>query len=308
MIRRILKGLLPSLCVLAATEQASAQEIQVTGPLAGAPAVRKLRQHRKQRFELAPAVSFTLLDEYQRTILVGARLNYNVTDWLALGVWGGFGAVKSPTGLSERIQDNNKAKFDPNNPDFNKASEEAGRRLTALNVGQEFTKQLGAINWVLAPQITAVPFRGKLAIFEKIFVDTDAYFFAGPAFVNLTERAPCGGTVNVDCSARENLTVNGQTIPNGGAVKTKPTESRVAIAPTFGLGLSFYTNRWTSIGVEWRALPFSWNTGGFDIRGQGDGERFPDNKVDDKDRQFKFNQMITISLGFYFPRDMKISD
>ena len=73
--------------------------------LKGAPAVRRLRLYREGRIELAPAISFTVLDEYRRTILVGARLNYGVTDWLSIGVWGGFGAVGIPTSLSDKIDD-----------------------------------------------------------------------------------------------------------------------------------------------------------------------------------------------------------
>ena len=70
----------------AVAPSASAQEIQLTGPLAGAPAVRHERLYRDGRFELAPTVSFTLLDEYKRAILFGARAQYNITDWLAVGV------------------------------------------------------------------------------------------------------------------------------------------------------------------------------------------------------------------------------
>src|SRR5687768_3142117 len=50
--------------VVAAPSSASAQEIQLTGPLKGAPAVRQLRLYREGRLEIAPTVSFTLLDEY----------------------------------------------------------------------------------------------------------------------------------------------------------------------------------------------------------------------------------------------------
>ena len=75
-------------------ERAEAQEIQLTGPLAGAPAVRKLRLHRQGPLrDRSGGFSFTLLDEYQRTILLGARLQYNFTDWLSFGVWGALGSV-----------------------------------------------------------------------------------------------------------------------------------------------------------------------------------------------------------------------
>ena len=83
--------------------RAKAQEIQLTGPLTGAPAVRQLRLYREGRFEIAPSVSFTLLDEYRRTIFLGGRLAYNIKDWLAIGVWGAFGAVSSNTDLATEI-------------------------------------------------------------------------------------------------------------------------------------------------------------------------------------------------------------
>ena len=69
--------------------EAHAQQIALTGPLKGAPPVIKLRLYREGRFEIAPRFAFTLLDEYEHSYLLGARLNYYFTDWLAIGVWGG---------------------------------------------------------------------------------------------------------------------------------------------------------------------------------------------------------------------------
>ena len=80
-----------------------AQEIQLTGPLKGAPAARHMRLYREGRFEISPTVSFTLLDEYQRTILVGGRIDYNIKDWLAIGVWGAVQAVSMETDLTDQI-------------------------------------------------------------------------------------------------------------------------------------------------------------------------------------------------------------
>ncbi len=139
-----------------------------------------------------------------------------------------------------------------------------------------------------------VPFRGKLAIFQKIFVDTDAYIFGGPAFVGLKERADCPSTDVPDC--------------NGAGNAPFPTSNRTAIAPTFGLGLSFYIGQFMSLGLEWRGLPFAWNTGGFDTHGGAPDGRFPDNKVNKDDREFKFNMLLSASLGFYFPTKTKSSE
>ncbi len=280
-----------ALCLFATERSAEAQEILLTGPLAGAPAVRKLRLYREGRFEIAPAASFTLLDEYQRTILFGARLNYNITDWLGIGAFGTFGAIKIPTGLSDNVQAENKnRRCRDGNGNFVGTSTDC--KLTAVNQGPDFTEQIGGFDWMVSPQITAVPFRGKLALFQSIYLDTDLYFFAGPAFVGVSERKECDPAKGTDCDTPDSF----------------KKESRVAIAPSFGLGFTFYVNKWNAIGFEWRGLPFAWNTGGFDTKGGGKDSEFPDNKITSDDQQFRFNQMLTISYNFYFPQDYRVSE
>ena len=261
---------------LAEPKQAAAQEIQLTGPLAGAPAVRKLRLYRQGRVELALGPGFTLLDEYQRTIFVAGRLQYNIFDWLGIGVFGGFGAASLDTDLTEKVQDTA-----PRNS------------RTAINLpgrgGQEFNKQTGKLKWMAAPQVTFSPFRGKLAIFQKIFVDTDLYVHGGVAFIGVEERGECAG-------------------PSKPCATSFNAATRTAFAPTFGLGLTLYASGFVSINVEYRAFPFSYNRGGFDSRGAAPDGNFPDNKITDEDRTFKFNQMIFLAAGFHFPTSPKVSE
>lgn len=284
--RKVCAGLAVGFAFLALTETAQAQEILLTGPLAGAPAVRKQKLYRKGRFEIAPAISFTLLDEYQRQILLGGRLQYNIVDWLSIGAWGATGSVlKINTGLSEDIQSvNEERRAGP--PSTNTT-------LTARNIGPDFTKQLGTIEWAFAPQITIVPFRGKIALFQSIFADTDLYLFGGPAFVGINERGNCG---------------TGETVTSCTAPESFALKSRTAIAPTFGLGFTFFLNKFLTFGFEWRGLPFARNTGGFDNRGGGPNNEFPDYKVNADDREFKFNQMLTLTVGFNLPTNYKVSE
>jgi hypothetical protein len=285
--RSVCAGLVAGFALLAFTEKAQAQEILLTGPLAGAPAVRKQKLYRKGRFEIAPTVSFTLLDEYQRQILIGGRLQYNIVDWLSIGAWGASGFIKIPTGLSEDIQTVNEARR------ANMGPPSDNQRLTAANIGPDFTEQLGTIDWVLAPQLTIVPFRGKIALFQSIFADTDLYFFGGPAFVGVKERGNCGtGEQIVDCKSPQSFELKGRT----------------AIAPTFGLGFTFFLNKFLTFGFEWRGMPFARNTGGFDNHGGGPNNEFPDNKVNEADREFKFNQMLSLSIGFNLPTNYKVSE
>lgn len=250
-----------------APRTAQAQEIQLTGPLAGAPAVKGLRQYREGRFELAPTMSFTLLDEYRRTGFVGARLQYNIKDWLGVGVWGGYGVLSLTTDLTDQID----------------AKASRSSTFTQVNVTRgKFEEQTSKLEWIAAPQLQFSPFRGKLALFQNIFADTDLYLHGGLAFVGVKERGECGSAAK-PCATNFGL------------------ESRMALAPTFGLGLNLYTKSIVSFGVEYRAFPFSWNRAGFDQRGTGPDANFPDQKVNDQDRTFKFNQMITLAVGFSFP-------
>jgi len=280
MKRRFVSALLIAcgfLGITAAEEKtAQAQEIQLTGPLAGAPAVRKMRMYREGRFQIAPTVSFTLLDEYRRTIFVGGRLQYNIKEWIAIGAWGGFGVGSLATDLTDQID-----KQAPRNT----------RTATniAPNVG-DFDKQTAKIQYVAAPEITFTPFRGKLAIFQKIFVDTDLYLHGGVAVVGLQERGECAAP-SKPCNDPASFAL----------------QNRTTIAPTFGLGLTFYATNFFSLGVEYRALPFSWNRAGFDSRGE-QNSKAPDNKITSDDQTFKFNQMITIAFGFSLPAKPKISE
>ena len=84
--------------------------------------------------------------------------------------------------------------------------------------------------------------------------------------------------------------------------------AKTKIAPTFGVGFTFYPGNFWSLGVEYRALPFSWNRAGFDSRGSGTNGNFPDGQINSQDDTFKFNQMITVSVGFFLPAKPKISE
>ncbi|MDP8999042.1 MAG: hypothetical protein M3O46_02915 [Myxococcota bacterium] len=289
MKRRFVTALLAALggaIPLAAAGTARAQEIQLTGPLRGAPAARHLRLYREGRFEIAPAVSFTLLDEYRRTMIVGARLEYNITDWLALGVWGGYGVLSLTTDLTDRID-----VVAPRDSLTATNVNHTGTTPTTLGHAS-FADQTAKIQWVVAPQATFTPFRGKLAIFNKIFVDTDLYIALGAGFIGIQQRQNCGGGANVACSD-----------PNSFQLA-----STMKIAPTGAVGFTFYPSKVWSLGVEYRALPFTWNRAGFDTRGAGPNGNFPDGSVNGSDETFKFNQLVTIAVGFYIPTKPAISE
>jgi outer membrane beta-barrel protein len=285
--KRLLSVVVAGFAFFGLPERAEAQEILLTGPLAGAPAVRKLRLYREGRFEIAPAVSFTLLDEYQRTILLGARLTYNLTDWFGIGAWGAYGAlIRIPTSLTDHIQEVNQERR-------SRAGYEDSVTglILAPNLGADLEEQIGGIEWVAAPQLTFTPFRGKIALFQSIYIDTDLYISAGPAFISVKERENCK---KGQCAVPLNQSFEQAT--------------RTAIAPTAALGLTFYAAKWAAIGVEYRALPFAWNKGGFDTAGGGKDKEFPDGAIDENDRRFGLTNMITVSFNAYLPTQYRVSE
>ncbi|MBX3190269.1 MAG: hypothetical protein KF819_24935 [Labilithrix sp.] len=267
-----------------APQEAAAQEIQLTGPLAGAPSVRKMRLYRQGRFEIAPGVAYTLLSEYERTLFVNARLQYNIFDWLGVGLFGGYGVASVSTDLTDQI--------DANAPRNSRTAANVPGGAPGRGL---FNEQTGKMTYLINPQVTFSPFRGKLAIFQKLFVDTDLYFHGGVAVVGVKERVDCGDT-----------NIPGQPLCTAPASFTQG--SRTAIAPSFGLGLTLYTSGLVSVNLEYRAFPFSWNRGGFDSRGGPPDASFPDNKINSEDRTFKFNQMVGLNIGFSLPAKPTISD
>lgn len=269
-------------CTFVAEKPAQAQEIQLTGPLAGAPPVRRLRLRREGRVEFAPGFGATILNEYKHNLFVTGRLQYNVFEWLGLGVYGGFAFANLNTDLADKID-----------------AQAPRETRTAINipnaangVNQAFDEQVGKLQWMATPQATISPFRGKLALFQKVFVDTDLYLHGGVAFVGVQERVDCGGAGQPGCATAAGF----------------GTAGRVAVAPSFGMGLTLYTSNFVSLNFEYRAFPFSWNRGGFDSRGAGPDVSFPDNKIDSEDRTFKFNQMVGLNIGLHFPTAPKLSD
>jgi outer membrane beta-barrel protein len=279
-----------SCLAVAGLGSARAQEVQVQGPLAGAPAVIGLRVYREMRFQVQLHAAMTLQDEFSRAILPGGQLMFHFTDWLGVGIWGGFAAGNIDSSLTDQIVE--------------KGQTNAVNVLSLPNATR-FSDQIGRLKWIAAPQVTFIPLRGKLGIFEKLFVDTDFYVFGGVAMIGLTERMDVEGDVARNCLTR----VTGSGLAAGIQClegTQKQGASRMAIAPTFGAGLSLFLADYLSMSIEWRGMPFSWNTSGTDESGNPRGD-FPDKEINSKDWLSHFNHMVTLGFGFYLPLEPKIS-
>lgn len=290
-----LVALLGIACVspLLISSQAEAQVIHFKGPLAEAPAVKGLRLYREKRFVLKPHFSFSLQDEYSRTLGIGLTANYHLFDWLGLGFWGMFGAAHITTNLTDEVQ---------------AAGQTTERNALSLPSRQRFSDQIGKIQWAFTPQVTWIPLRGKIALFQKFFVDTDFYVFGGGGFVGVEQRAD---TAAGTCATAPVLDASGNPTDAESEACIQSQTARTSslqFAPTFGAGLSAYINDWIGVYLEWRGLPFAWNTGGTDERGEDPRNEFPDGVIDGEDSIFRFNHFVNVGVSFAIPRAIRVRE
>ena len=267
---------------------ASAQDVHVSGPLAGAPAVKKLRLWRDMRLQVEPFFAFTIGDEYSRSMIVGGELRFHFLDWFGIGGWGGYSVAQVDTNLSKEIQ----AKGETDN-------------TTRLNLPtkENFAKQAGRINWWSGVELHFVPFRGKLAMFQKVFFDADLDFFVGAAFVGVEERANAAGQPSLrDVTYCE---IEGNPNDTGCLESQLARSKRTVVAPSFGVAFSAFFHDFLGIALRWRGIPFKYNTGGTDsspIGSAGSG------RIDSNDRIRQFNNMFSVGLIFVLPPKIKTTD
>jgi hypothetical protein len=312
----------------AVASSAMAQEVQISGPLAGAPSCRRCVQYRSQRFVLSPSFGITLQDDFQRAMVIGLQASYHFNDVIGLGFYAGYAAIQIPTPLAAAT-----AAYgglpSPSDPAMR-----MNEFRPSYNVPDQaqFTRQLGRLGLILGlPQLTVTPLRGKLALFQNVFIDADVSVFAAPALVLVEERRSFD-------AFREDGSGSGQVLPiTDPDVLASQTNraTRPAFTGMFGAGFNFYINRFLSISFEYRAFPFAWNTSGTDenstamtcgdntmqscagspdylVRPMGNapstgspGGRFI---LDANDRSFRFNQMVNFSFNIFPQTQPRISE
>jgi len=264
-------------------DTASAQDVQVSGPLAGATSVKKLRLWRAMRLHVEPFFAFTIGDEYARSLIVGGELRFHFVDWFGIGGWGGYTVAKLNTDLTDEIQ----GEFSTTN----------ANRLD-LPSNSNFPEQIGRINWWSGVELHFMPFRGKLAMFQKVFFDADLDFFVGAAFVGVEERADAIGRPSPSDVAF--CEIAGNAMDTGCLESQLARSKRTAIAPSFGVSFNAFFHDFLGIALRWRGIPFKYNTGGTDNNRDG--------QIDSNDRIRQFNNMFTFGLIFVLPPKAKTTD
>ena len=262
---------------------ASAQDVHVSGPLAGAPAVMHQRLWREMRLHVEPFFAFTIADEYSRSLIVGGELRFHFLDWLGIGGWGGYSVAKLNTNLTREIRD--------------KGVTTNANRLD-LPSREGYPDQVGRLNWWSGVEVHFIPFRGKLAMFQKVFVDADIDVFVGAAFVGVEERSnavgqPSPGNVSF-CE------IEGNAMDTGCLQSQTARSKRTVVAPSFGIAFNAFFKEFVGIALRWRGIPFKYNTSGTDNNRDG--------QIDSNDRLRQFNNMFTVGVIFALPPNIKTTD
>jgi hypothetical protein len=289
-LRTALVALAAALAVTASAGACQAQEIQLTGPLSNSkPKAIPFgkRPYRVRRFHLAAEVATTLGDPLLRTGLPGLRASYHPSEWWGVSLWGAY-AFHGTTAAADRLQTEIDARAcdrAPTSPICAATASSVTRAGTNADgtprTGRLAGDQLGSIAWVAAPAITVVPFHGKIVLLDPsllIGLGVDVTLTLGAALVGARERAPCTAG---HCAGQFSL------------------ENRLAVAPLLGAGLAFHPILAMSFGLELRALPFSSNPTGFDVRGHGSEK--PDGAVDAADRSLRANGLAAAFVAVHFP-------
>ena len=254
------------------SQTAHAQEIQITGPLAGQPAVRRMRVYRDSHVQLiVPTVGYTLQDEFARSLMVGLEANVHFLDFIGIGVWGAVAnfanAFHIDTDLTSQIIENGQT---------------TSRNQLSMPSSDGFGDQVARLLGLASVHLLFAPLRGKLALFQGAFVEERADIREGAA----------------------QACVDAQTEADR-ASACLPSQSerqvRFAPAPMFGVGLNLYFNEFLGLALQWRGFPFNMNPMGSDEFGDGG---FPDGEIDGDDQRFYFHHMINVGLIINLPPDV----
>jgi outer membrane beta-barrel protein len=240
-------------------------------PLTDAPVIRKRLELRDKRVEIGIGAAVTIGQDFYNALLITPRLAFHFTDWIALGVFGGFNATP---GWKSSFQNDLSGALSTVYPHTPPTAAEAKSPLRPDGLAT-----MNHIGWVAGGQVEFLPLAGKIALFSAVFSYFDFYVFGGAAAVNLARASgPLAG-----CEA-------------SGACKAY---TATEIAGNAGAGAHAYINNYTAINLEIRDLIYKNNASGRDVNG--------DSITNSADLEWTSNWIFGLNLQFFLPPKAKIS-
>jgi outer membrane beta-barrel protein len=253
--------------VTALPEAAHAQR---RSPLADAPAIRKRLELRETRFEIGVGWTSTIGQDYFHTQMLGGRLAFHITDWLAIGVVGGFGLAQLETAYHERLIGSLPA-------------DQTMRIVPREPLQAEANGAMEQIKWMAAAQLEFTPFTGKYSLFGKIFAHYDFYAAVGAGAIGVSPAGTVGACTDTPTPG-----------PNQPCGLSGPRPG-----PTVGLGLHTFFNQFVALNIELRDFIASVNPSGRDTNGDGGASN--------ADASWQSTFMATANIMIFFPTVAAIS-
>jgi hypothetical protein len=200
-----------TLTVMAATLAAAVTLLPDTAqakrksPLEGKPVVvRKLELH-KLRFGITPFVGMSLSQAFVHKGYAGARLHFDITDWIGLKGMFAYGVINKPAkllrglvGESEEGGGSLPVGIPAGTPENDTAA--PVRDQDAFNnpapLLHDFKAGLTRNNWLASLDVVFTPFSGKLGLFSGIFTEYDLYLFGGLGLSSFGRQYPGAKSTN----------------------------------------------------------------------------------------------------------------
>jgi outer membrane beta-barrel protein len=265
---------------------------QRKNPLDEQPAVRRRLLYLPGRFEVAPSMGMTFLQDFKHAVLFGMKAEYHIPwcfgakhfkECLSVGasVHASAPALAWDTELTREIKSTLGTEFD--RPEINpaptkKAMDDAVSHVMLLAV---------------APYIAYTPWLGKMSLLGQVFFNFDFYVMAGlgMAYFQAGDIEKYSSELQLDVKEE-----------NGG----------MRFGPAFGFGARFYILKWLAIQFDFRDIYLSRklgqgrNSAGFDKNGSlNDMGQIV---IDENDRVSEHVMYFTVGASFFFPLNAPRSD
>jgi len=272
-MKRAVFSLALSVFSLLVADANAAQERK--SPLSNAPAIRKRLELRDQRFEIGVGTGVSIGQDFYNALLVMPRLSFHFTDWIALGVFGGFNVTPGWKSTFNSDLQGALPVADQNDP--NKSTDAKSPTIP------QATSTMNKIGYLGGAQIEFLPLAGKIALFGEAFMYFDLYLFGGAGVVNLVSK----GSLPSKCS--ENPSESDKLYYSCNA----KAETGIKPAGNAGLGAHAFLNNYLALSLEIRDLIYKNNSAGRDVNG--------DRVVDAHDLEWTNNWLFSVNLQLFLP-------
>lgn len=276
------------------------------GVLEGKPIVVERIELRKLRFSVTPMAGMSLSQPYVHKGLAGAKLRFDITDWIGVRVGGGFGVINVDAKLLKAVNGGGLPEgVDAGEPAPTRPASELDNPAPLLH---DFQAGLTRLQWQASADVAFTPFAGKLGLFQAIFTEYDIYIFGGVGITSWEKHYPAARSTAERWDLPTNPDNDFYCTQNNGAQNGEcllhpvKAEEGIKVGGSFGGGLHLFITDWVAINAEVHDIVVGHNIAGLNAT-INDVPPIADNS----DRVAVHNVTFNLGATFYFPPKTKRS-